>query len=102
MQIFFCPQQLHEFQLCENCFINECEMISVSKELLRITGPSQGLKIRGGGLVVLWGAESALLVEIGLTVRAKTGGAEAPPSPPAYNSPATYHIVNILTYSLTD
>ena len=51
----FCPQQLHEFQLCENCFINECEMISVSKELLRITGPSQGLKIRGGGRNTRWG-----------------------------------------------
>ena len=48
-RFFVLNNYLHEFQLkIENCFTNECEMIGVSKKLLRITGPSQGLKIRRG------------------------------------------------------
>ena len=45
------------------------------------TGPSQGLKIRGG-LVVLGGDNVPPLVEIGLTDLTKTGGAKAPLAPP--------------------
>ena len=46
------------------------------------TGPSQGLKIRGG-LVVMGGDYVPPLVEIGLTDLPKTGGgAKAPPAPP--------------------
>ena len=41
-------------------------------------GPSQGPKIRGGGLVVLGGNNVPPLVEIGLTDLPKTGGAKAP------------------------
>ena len=42
-------------------------------------GPSEGLKIRGGP-VVLGGDNVAPLVEIGLTDLPKTGGAKAPPA----------------------
>ena len=40
-----------------------------------------------GGLVVLWWAQSALLVKIGLTVWPKTGGAEVPPPAPRLRQP---------------
>ena len=42
-------------------------------------GPSQGLKIREGGLVVLGGDNMRPVVKIGSTDLPKTGGAKAPP-----------------------
>ena len=45
------------------------------------TGPSQGLKIRGGH-VILGGDNVPSLVEIGLTTLPKSGGARTPPTPP--------------------
>ena len=44
-------------------------------------GPSQGLKIREGGLVVLGGDNMRPLVKIGSTDLPKTGGAKAPSAP---------------------
>ena len=50
------------------------------------TGPSQGLKIRGGH-VVLGGDNVLPLVEIGLTDLSKSGRALAPPGPSACDRP---------------
>ena len=46
-----------------------------------MTGPSQGLKIQGGGLVVLGGDNVSPLVKIGLADLSNFGGLEPPPSP---------------------
>ena len=49
-----------------------------------LTGPSQGLKIRGGLVVLCEDNVPLPPVEIGLTDLPKTGGAEAPPAPPPF------------------
>ena len=48
-----------------------------------------------GGLVVLWWAYSAPLVEIGLTEMSKTGGAEAPPAPTGDSPVFNFNIANV-------
>ena len=56
-----------------------------------VTGPLQGLKIRGG-LVVMDGDNVPILVEIGWIDLQKTGGGGVnPPQPPACDGPVCRH-----------
>ena len=61
--------------------------------LARTAGMSEGLNIRGGGQVVMWGGHNLLLVEIGLPDLPKFEGACALPAP-SFGIPAhQYYIV---------
>ena len=58
----------------KNSFLQKLREKLWVEKCVNIAGPSQGLKIRGG-LVVLGGENVPPLVEIGLTDLPKTGGA---------------------------
>ena len=48
-----------------------------------------------GGYIVMGGDNVPPLVEIGLTDLPKTGGARAPPGPPACDRPALHYVVTV-------
>ena len=80
----------------ELCILSSLGCLSPQKRIVVVITRAVARSENPGGHIVLGGDNVPPLVEIGLTDLSKSGGAQAPPAPPACDRPVWY--VDIHTY----